>query len=149
MYLFPKASSMPDAGDPFLATNQEAWRHKLFHTFYFLQSDKIFPVCWILIGHFEFNWGAPAAARPRQPRLEGLKFLQFLHVKTKPKAKPGWNFHSNNHVCLVFLFSVCLHTITSFSSHSVILDFEGFFFVDILAWDWLEANHKPLSSVYF
>ena len=30
----------------------------------------------------------------------------FFYVKTDPKAKPGWLFHSHNHVCFDFLVSL-------------------------------------------
>ena len=33
---------MLDVGDPFIVAKLEAWRHKMFHIFHFLQSDIVF-----------------------------------------------------------------------------------------------------------
>ena len=36
---------MPDAGDPFFGAKlEEAWRHKIFRIFHFLQSDMVFGI---------------------------------------------------------------------------------------------------------
>lgn len=41
---FDEQVAVPDTGDPFLACKLEAWIHKMFHNFHFLESDMVFGI---------------------------------------------------------------------------------------------------------